>query len=84
MLVVGGGIVSPNVCRCLVSVNVTTFENKVFAAVTKLKLYLIRMGLQSNMSDEYPSMKRGNLGNDPQGERPYEDRNKGCNHVLPS
>lgn len=43
----------------LVSVNVTLFEDTVFGDLTKLRLYLIRMGLKSNMTDEYPSMKRG-------------------------
>lgn len=43
----------------LVSVCVPLFENKIFADLTKLRLYLIRMGPTSNMIDEQPSVKRG-------------------------
>lgn len=42
----------------LVSVSVPS-QNKIFADLTKLRLYLIRMGLTSNMIDEQPSVKRG-------------------------
>lgn len=43
----------------LVPVSVPLLENKILADLSKLKLYLIRMGLASTMINEQSSMKQG-------------------------